>query len=201
MSDKGRVWTLPNIITLARIGVFPFLIVFAYIERSLDSENAQRTVSLISTILFVIAFLSDSLDGYLARKRNEVTTLGKFLDPLSDKVVVTTALIMLVMLDRTPAWLATVIILREIAVTGLRTLAADDGVIIAASIWGKSKTVMQVIAITLLLLHYDREIFGLAINFHFLGEIAMYLALGITIYSGWEYFWAYFTVQKKTGMS
>jgi CDP-diacylglycerol---glycerol-3-phosphate 3-phosphatidyltransferase len=192
MTQTKRVWTPANIITMARIGAFPFILLFSYLEIYTNSEQTHRTLTSCSMLLFVIAFLSDTLDGYLARKRNEVTTLGKFLDPLSDKIVVVTALLMLVMLQRMPAWIALLIILREIVVTALRTLASDAGLVIAASVWGKAKTVVQVVAISFLLFHFPRPIFGLVIDFHFWGSILIYLALAITLWSGWEYFRVFF---------
>ena len=104
---------------------------------------------------------------------------------------------MLVMLGRAPAWIATIIILREVAVTALRTMASAQGLIIAASAWGKAKTVTQAFALGFLLFHYPRNVFGLSVNFHLWGTILLYLALVVTLYSGWEYFRAFFKAGKQ----
>ncbi len=139
---------------------------------------------IIATFIFVIAASTDGLDGYIARKRKLVTNLGKFLDPLADKLLVTAALISLVEMQRLGAWIAIIIISREFAITGLRLVAAAEGVVIAASKLGKLKTITQIIAIVLLMIN----------NFPFsyihipIAQWMMWLAVIITIYSGFDYF-------------
>lgn len=135
---------LPNKITVARICLVPIFIIVLFLPFSWSS--------LAGLIIFIIASITDSLDGHIARSRNMVTNFGKFLDPLADKLLVSAALIALVGMDRIPSWFATIVIAREFMVTGIRLLANGEGRVIAASIWGKVKTITQIIAISLLLL-------------------------------------------------
>ena len=166
---------LPNKITLVRMVMIPFFIAALLIDFPYHQPLAAA--------LFIIASLTDSLDGYLARSRNLVTDFGKFMDPLADKLLVCSALICFVQLGSVPAWMVIIIIAREFAITGLRSLAAADGVIIAASKWGKAKTISQMIAIILML-------FG---NWPFYlinipaATIMMYVATLLTLYSGIDY--------------
>ena len=201
MPTPVRVWTPANIVTMTRIGAFPLIMGFCYLEHYAHGEETKRLFAMLSMLVFVIAFLSDILDGYIARSRNEVTTLGKFLDPLSDKLVMVAALVMLVRFERAPAWAAVLIILREIAVTGLRTLASVEGLVISASAGGKLKTVVQVIAVACLLFSYKRHFLGIIIDFDFWGEIVLYIALVITLWSGFDYFKAFFTAHKPEDLA
>lgn len=138
----------------------------------------------IAAIVFIIAASTDWLDGYYARKHNLVTNMGKFLDPLADKLLMTAAFVALVGLDMFPAWAAVVILSREFAVTGLRLVASGEGEVIAASIWGKWKTVSQIIAASAVLLH--NIIFEMmSIPFD---TIMIYIAVILTIFSGVDYF-------------
>ncbi len=142
-----------------------------------------KFLSIFSALLFWIASLTDLLDGYIARKYNASSSLGKFLDPLADKLLVSTSLIMLVSLGRAPAWMVALIIGREIAVTGLRTMAISDGIVIESSKFGKYKTLSQISAIIGLLLHYSFW----SINFHVVGMVLLWIALVMTLWSGAEY--------------
>ena len=135
---------LPNKITVARICLVPLFIIVLYLP-----FNSADTLALI---IFILASITDSLDGHIARSRNLVTNFGKFLDPLADKLLVSAALISLVGMNKMPSWFATVVIAREFMVTGIRLLANGEGRVIAASIWGKLKTITQIIAVSLLLL-------------------------------------------------
>ena len=155
--------------------------------------------SIIATVIFIIASITDQLDGYIARSRNQITNFGKFMDPLADKLLVTAALVPLVELKLVASWAVVVILAREFAVSGLRTLAASNGKIIAASWWGKIKTVTQMVAILLLLLKVNIYTSVDAINFvdnnlflnsffTYVPEIIMYIAVLITIISGIDYF-------------
>ena len=183
---------LANKLTLIRIILVPIFLVFiAYQDLPYGS--------VIATLIFIIASVTDQLDGYIARSRNQVTNFGKFMDPLADKLLVTAALISLVELQLVPAWAAIVIIAREFAVSGLRTIAASEGVVIAASWWGKIKTVIQIIAIVLLLLQVNiinspgiKELVAgssfLRNIFIYVPDIFLYLAVAITIISGVDYF-------------
>lgn len=168
---------LANKLTTIRIFLVPIFLVFIAVK---DIPYGK----VIATAVFIIAALTDKLDGYIARSRNQVTRFGKFMDPLADKLLVTAALISLVDFHLLQAWIAVIIIAREFAVTGLRSIAAAEGIVIAASWWGKIKTVIQIIAIILALvnLNYSTELFTISTN------IAMYAAAIITIISGVDYF-------------
>ncbi|WP_342561445.1 CDP-diacylglycerol--glycerol-3-phosphate 3-phosphatidyltransferase [Paenibacillus sp. FSL R7-0345] len=181
---------LPNRITLARICLIPIMMFFLLVDFKFYPEpihwgSFQLSVNhLIAAVIFLLAASTDGIDGYIARKYNMVTNLGKLLDPLADKLLVSAVLISLVELGRCDSWIAIVIISREFAVTGLRQVALLEGKVVAASKWGKIKTVTQIVAISLLLLN----------NFPFqfvsipLDDIAIWAAALITIYSGIDYF-------------
>lgn len=139
---------LANKLTLGRIFLVPIFLVFIAVK-------GIPYGTFIATFIFILASLTDKLDGYIARSRNQITTFGKFMDPLADKLLVTAALVSLVELQVVPSWAAIVIIAREFAVSGLRTIAASEGKVIAASWWGKIKTVIQIVAIVLLLLQVN----------------------------------------------
>lgn len=180
---------LPNKITLLRIILVPFVIIFLLVDFELGGINYGNTVLsyeyIIALTIFLIAAATDGIDGYIARKRNLVTNLGKFLDPLADKLLVMSSLIALVEISRISAWIAIVIIMRELAVTGLRLLAVADGKVIAASNLGKLKTVTQIIAISLLIIdNYPFSLYNLP-----LAEIFIWLAVIITVISGIDYFY------------
>lgn len=183
---------LPNRITLARIFMIPVMLVFLLVDLNMDWWSYPLTWGsytlplnhLIGALLFIIAASTDGIDGYLARKNNMVTNLGKLLDPLADKLLVAAVLVSLVAIGKCDAWIAVVIISREFAVTGLREVALLEGSVIAASKWGKLKTITQIIAISALLLNN----FPFAwVSFPF-DEIAIWIAALITIYSGVDYF-------------
>ena len=184
--NGNKFWTIPNALSIARIFVSPILVVL------LLSPDEKRSV--IAAALFLAVCLTDWLDGYLARRMGIVTAFGKFLDPLADKLLIVTALIMLIPVDRIPAWMVAVIVARELAVTGLRALAVESGTVMAASPSGKIKTVLQICAVTPLLLHY--EFFGL--NFHSIGSIILWAALAATVWSGVEYFAGFFKGAFRT---
>lgn len=180
---------IPNKITVSRILLIPLFMIFLLIP-----ENTLGTISLldvklpithfIGALLFILAASTDWLDGYYARKYKLVTNLGKFLDPLADKLLMTAALISLVQLGLVPAWITIVIISREFAVTGIRLVAAADGQVIAASNLGKWKTVFQIIAVSAIMLHNLPFEF---VNFPF-ANIVLWIATFFTILSGWDYF-------------
>lgn len=170
------IWNLPNIISLIRVAFVPVFILLLL--------GTGRAFSIITAVLFAMVSLTDWLDGYLARRMGVVTNLGKFLDPLADKLLLTTILVMLIPLGRVPAWIAALIIGREVAVTGLRAVAASDGIVISASKAGKYKTAFQIAAILALVIHYP--FWG--INFHTIGALLLWVALALTILSGVQYF-------------
>lgn len=167
---------LPNKITLIRIFLVPIFMLIAWLKLPYGDY--------LATLVFVLAALTDTLDGYLARRRREVTRFGKLLDPLADKLLVSAALLVLVEGGRLVSWVALIIIGRELAVTGLRAIAAADGIIISASRLGKLKTVFQIIAITALLIKdYPFSLWRIPF-----GSITMSLAVILTVASGIDYF-------------
>ncbi|WP_251497849.1 CDP-diacylglycerol--glycerol-3-phosphate 3-phosphatidyltransferase [Otoolea muris] len=138
---------LPNKLTTLRVILIPFFVFFLLWQ---GGEN--RTFRIISLVIFIVASLTDLLDGKIARKYNLVTNFGKFMDPLADKLLVCSALICLIELNQLPAWMVIVIISREFIISGFRLVASDNGVVIAASYWGKFKTTFQMFAVILLIL-------------------------------------------------
>lgn len=179
---------LANKITLARIFLVPVVMIFLLVKYDLGQFQVGQgviTVSeIIATLVFILAAVTDGLDGYIARKKKLVTNLGKFLDPLADKLLISAALISLVEMQRLDAWIAIVIISREFAVTGLRLVAAAEGEVIAASPMGKLKTIIQIIAIAALMLN-NFPFSSIAFPF---SRIFIGLAVVITIWSGVDYF-------------
>jgi CDP-diacylglycerol--glycerol-3-phosphate 3-phosphatidyltransferase len=180
---------LANKITLARIFLVPVVMLFLLVRFNMgyvQVGSVTLTVSeIIATFIFILAAVTDGLDGYLARKNKMVTTLGKFLDPLADKLLITAALISLVEMQRLEAWIAIVIISREFAITGLRMIAVAEGVVIAASPLGKLKTITQIVAIVALMLN---NVPFSSISFPF-SEIVTWLAVIVTVISGLDYFY------------
>ncbi len=173
---------LPNRLTLARIFLIPVFMVFLLL-RLPKGEQFFVTQDYVAAAIFILAAITDGLDGYVARKRKQVTRLGQFMDPLADKLLVSAALISLVELQLVPAWIAWVILGREFAVTGLRAIAAADKVVIPASKLGKVKTVTQIIAISAYLLHdWPLSLLGIKISSWFI-----YIALVFTVISGLDY--------------
>ncbi|WP_152656337.1 CDP-diacylglycerol--glycerol-3-phosphate 3-phosphatidyltransferase [Oceanobacillus sp. CFH 90083] len=179
---------LPNKLTFSRILMIPFFIVLLAIPfpwGSWDIGNAELPVAhFVAALIFIIAAGTDWVDGYYARKHNLVTNLGKFMDPLADKLLVSAALILLVEIELAPAWVVIIIISREFAITGLRLVAAGEGIVMAAGSMGKLKTATQMIAIASLLLHNFPFSY---LNFPF-GTIMLYISLVFTIISGVDYF-------------
>ena len=162
---------LPNVLTLMRIVAVPVVVV-ALLDETPNGDT-------LAAIVFALAALTDGLDGYIARSRDSVTTFGKLMDPLADKLLITAALVSLVSLNRLQAWVAMVIIAREFAVTGLRSIAADRGVIISASWMGKVKTVLQIGAVFALITFNPAPVWV---------DVLVYLAVAATVISGLDYF-------------
>ena len=194
---------LPNKLTLLRMILIPIFLLMA----SVDAIPYNLT---IATLIFMVAAYTDHLDGKIARRDNLITNFGKFMDPLADKLLVTSALIALVERSEIGAWVAVVIIAREFAVTGLRTIAANEGVVISASVWGKTKTVSQIIAIIAMfigligkneayLMNFSKSVPFLRSFFNIFPPVAMYVAVFFTIMSGYDYFkkgWKYMDTNK-----
>lgn len=173
---------LPNLLTVTRILLIP-VFVMLFIEPTPDR-------SLAAAIIFAIAAVTDLLDGYVARRTGQITKLGRLLDPIADKLLVLSALILLVQVDRVTALVAILIIAREVAVTGIRAIAASEGMIMSAEVTGKYKMALQVVAIVLLIL--EGTIFSDLGNLHLAGIVTLYLSLVLGYVSGGKYvvsFW------------
>lgn len=165
----------PNKLTIARIIMIPFFVAFLMYD---ITESADKWIALA---IFVIASLTDTLDGYLARKYHLVTNFGKFMDPLADKLLVCSALICFTATGQLPAWITIIIIAREFIISGFRLIAADNGIVIAASYWGKFKTVSQMIMIILMIMNLDNQVFQGAIT------LFVVIAVALTIISLIDY--------------
>ena len=177
---KKQKMNLPNKLTLLRVAMVPVFVLF------MIAPFAQNTPGrIIAFILFVLASLTDMLDGKIARKYNLVTNFGKFMDPLADKLLVCSALICFVELDRIPTWIVLVIIAREFIISGFRLIAAEQGVVIAASYWGKFKTVSQMIMTALLILNLGEANHTIRI----IEIIFIILATVLTLVSLADYLW------------
>lgn len=179
---------LANKITLARIFLVPIIMFFLLVKVKFPhiriEEFSITYNQIIAALIFIIAASTDSLDGYIARKRKLVTNLGKLLDPLADKLLVSAVLVSLVEMHKLDAWIAIVIISREFAVTGLRQIALLEGYVMAASKWGKWKTATQITAIIALLINN----FPFALLHFRFDLLSSWVAAAITIYSGIDYF-------------
>lgn len=173
----------PNCLTILRVLMVPVFVVFMLADILGPGDKY------VAGTLFILASLTDMLDGYLARKNNQVTVFGKFMDPLADKLLVCAAMICLVELGRLPGWIVIVIVSREFIISGFRLVAAERGVVIAASSWGKFKTVSQMIMVILL-------VFDLGGVFGTLEQIFIYLALILTVVSLADYIWKNIDVLK-----
>lgn len=179
--------SLPNKITLARIFIVPLIVVFLI--------RPSGWSSTIAGALFILASLTDWLDGHIARSRNQVTDLGKMLDPIADKILVAAGLIPLVALGRVPVWMAVVLLGREFAVTGLRFISLSEGLTISASRLGKYKTILQVVAVSMLILHFK------VLYFHIIGMLVLWVALLVSLISAVEYFLNYWNPEGSQGAS
>ncbi len=171
---------IANQLTIVRIVAIPLYLLVLYINK--DWSNVA------ATIIFIFAGVSDFLDGYIARKYNMITDLGKILDPIADKILVAAALIALIDLDRLYWWIAVIMLARDFTMEALRNLAASKGIIIAAGIWGKLKTTFQMVAIGMI----SFQNIWLGINWYIIGQVLMYIALFLSIYSAVIYFRDYF---------
>lgn len=166
---------LPNCLTLLRIGFIPVLFFLLF--------DPGKKAGVIAAVCFTVASLTDILDGFLARKHNTVTSIGKVMDPLADKLLITVCLIMLIPLHQVPAWVVTILVSRDLAITGLRSVAALQGSAMPAEAMGKQKTAFQTVAIIFLLLHHQY----LTIDFHSVGMGLLMVALVLSVWSGVSY--------------
>ena len=174
--NRQQILSLPNGLTIIRVVAIPIILVLLF--------SSGRFYQIFTAFLFLLVAITDTVDGYLARRRGVVTTLGKFLDPLADKLLIVTALIALVPARAIPVWMVIVIVGREIAVTGLRGIAVSQGIVISASALGKYKTVFEVVSIFFLI--FDGDYFS--IDFHQVGMVFLWISLGIAVISGIDYF-------------
>jgi CDP-diacylglycerol--glycerol-3-phosphate 3-phosphatidyltransferase len=194
---------LPNLLTMGRIAVIPFILWF------IDNYSPER--SFVATLIYLGASLTDFLDGWLARRRKQVSVLGKFLDPLADKLIVTAVLVYLTAMDRCPPWLVVALLTRELAVTGLRSIAVSEGLVISASDSGKQKTALQMVGTLFLLIHFRYPVWGLEgvtikderliIDFHLVGLYTLYLALVMSFFSALDYFRRFVDAVKRRGQA
>jgi CDP-diacylglycerol--glycerol-3-phosphate 3-phosphatidyltransferase len=180
-----KFFSTPNHLTLFRIACIPVLIVLLFF--------ANRVCAFLAAIVFSAASITDLLDGLAARRYGLESTLGKFMDPLADKLLVSSALIMLIPHGRVEAWIAFVIIGREMAVTGLRAILSEKGIVMAAEELGKYKTGFQIAAVIALLIHYPY----FDVDFHAVGTLFLWAALFLTVWSGAKYFYKFKDVMME----
>lgn len=185
---------LANKLTIFRIILVPIMVIIPFLGIQ-GSWNYIPYEWIIIDLIFIIASITDKLDGSIARKRNEITTFGKFLDPIADKILVLAAMIMLVEAGRLPAWIPIIVLFREFIVSGYRLVAVEKGgKVIAASIWGKTKTVTQMIAIILICIDINGyfgmlkgHLTGLDLALNIVTSVLITISVIATIFSGWEY--------------
>ena len=194
MVRKVGKMNLANKLTIFRIILVPLMVIVPFF--GINGEILGIPVTyIIMDVIFIIASITDKLDGYIARTRNQVTTFGKFLDPLADKILVLTAMIMLVEMGRLPAWIPVIVLAREFIVSGYRLIAVEKGgKVVAASIWGKLKTVTQMIAIILAFVDvnsfgacFSGELSGFAFALNSVVTVMMIIQTIATVFSGYEY--------------
>ena len=185
--QRATIWNIPNLLTSVRIFSIPLIILLLTFPEPLPS--------FLAALVFTIAAITDLLDGYFARLHQGETAVGRLLDPMADKLLILSGMIMLIPLDRIPAWMVVLMIGREVAITGLRGIASAEGVVIAASRWGKGKMVFQSVALVGLMVHYQY----LGINFHILGMILLWIALALTLWSGIDYLWKFYQEMVNKG--
>ena len=185
---------LPNKLTVFRIILVPVMVIVSFFDIPGNLFGIPTTM-IVLDLIFIIASLTDKLDGYLARSKNQVTTFGKFLDPIADKILVLAAMIMFVEMNKLPAWIPIIVLLRAFAVFGYRLIAVqNEGKVVAASIWGKLKTVTQMIAIILMFLDnnsygaiFSGNLTGFAFALNLITTTLMTISVIATIFSGYEY--------------
>ena len=188
-------WNLPNMLTVGRILLIPVFVWFTY--------DADPLYSLLAAAVFALASITDVVDGYLARRWNLVTVVGKFMDPLADKLIAMAALVMMVRLGRVAAWVVIVLLAREFIVSGLRTIAASEGMVIAAGQEGKWKTSLQLVGIIALCVHYvhplDLGFQVVPVDYNRVGKVLVYLSAVLSVWSAAVYFRAFLAMLAKRG--
>ena len=187
---------LANKLTIFRMILVPIMVIFAYLPIGGDVYGIAIPM-IIMDVIFIIASITDKLDGYIARSRNQVTTVGKFLDPLADKILVLTAMVILVEKAKLPAWIPVIVLAREFIVSGFRLVAVEKGgIVIAASVWGKLKTVTQMIALIFAFVDVggfftfvSGGLTGGHLVINIISSVMMAISTVATIFSGWNYVW------------
>jgi CDP-diacylglycerol--glycerol-3-phosphate 3-phosphatidyltransferase len=186
-------WNLPNMLTLARILMIPVFIWLTY--------EADPLHSFLAAAVYTLAAITDVVDGYLARRWNQITVVGKFMDPLADKLMLMAAMVMMVRLGRLAAWVVIVLLARELIVGGLRTIAANEGMVIAAGQEGKWKTSLQSCGIIALCVHYVHPLnliwVTYQVNYNAVGTVLMYLSMVLSLWSAGVYFKAFLDMLAK----
>ncbi len=185
---------LANKLTIFRIILVPIMVIIPFLGIQGELIGIPNTYWIIN-IIFIVASITDKLDGYIARSRNQVTTFGKFLDPLADKILVLAAMIILVEMAKLPAWIPIIVVVREFMVSGYRLIAVEKGgKVIAASVWGKLKTVTQMIAIILAFIDVNafgaflfKSLTGAELVLNIIATTIMFISVIATIFSGWDY--------------
>jgi CDP-diacylglycerol--glycerol-3-phosphate 3-phosphatidyltransferase len=188
-----ELFNAPNLVTLGRMALIPVFLTFLAYE--------SRRNSFFGGLIFAAAAATDALDGFLARRTGQITVMGKFLDPLADKLIVLSALVELVWLGRVQTWVVLLILARELIITGLRTIAVSEGLVIAAGEGGKWKSALQMIGIVGLCAHYRYPIDFIftteVVDFHLIGTALLYLSLPFMLLSAFEYFRAFWKVMEE----
>jgi CDP-diacylglycerol--glycerol-3-phosphate 3-phosphatidyltransferase len=177
-------WNVPNMLTVGRILLIPVFVLLTY--------DADPLASLWAGAVFALAAITDVVDGYLARRWNLVTVVGKFMDPLADKLIATAAMVMMVRLGRLGAWVVIVLLSREFIVSGLRTIAANEGMVIAAGTEGKVKNALQLIGLISLCVHYTHPLelgpLSVPVNYNRVGQVLLYVSTVFSVWSAVVYF-------------
>ncbi len=189
---------IPNYISFLRVALIPIIIIMMAFQQPVDSPKFHPVLAYCSAFLFVLAGISDLFDGWAARKMQIVGTFGKFLDPVADKLIHMAVMIMLIPLQELPAWLVILFLVRELSITALRSIAAGEGMILAADVWGKKKTALLNIALTCFLLPAK----FVYLNTRTVGWVVLIMALVVSLGSGYNYVLQFMKhVQSKEGKS
>ncbi|MFZ4579113.1 MAG: CDP-diacylglycerol--glycerol-3-phosphate 3-phosphatidyltransferase [Myxococcota bacterium] len=193
---REEILNLPNILTMGRVAIIPFVIwAMAHSDDLNAFEWAARRAAVIATTLFALASITDFLDGWLARNLNMQSVFGRFLDPLADKLLVMACLIQLVEMNRAPTWLVLLLLSREVGITGLRAIAAEEGFELPSDRWGKWKTAMQMLGLIGLLLHFpiytDFVFFAGVVDYHRVGLMLLLLSMVFSMVSAVSYMFSF----------
>jgi len=195
---KDSFWNLPNSLTVLRIALVPVMVALMWKDPA-QQGDPERWLCILTMSIFVGAMITDIIDGYLARRWGLVSVAGAFLDPLADKLMVVTVLVMCVPHGWLPAWLVALLVCRELTITGLRTIAVSEGLVLSASVLGKFKTATQATALGFLLWHHETQLFWLVwVDAHACGVVLMYLATFFSLWSAASYLRQFFQHASMT---